>query len=80
MKEFTVFYQIGNARMYHINIYNHVSLAKQTIKENIQSHFECNRRITYYIDNDYYKNKYDNTAYYYYCIKERSITKWKKVK
>lgn len=58
-----------------IHFYNNILSAKQKLYEMIQ--LEEERGRPYFVDNDFFDNKYPfNMNLKYYCIKERDITEF----
>jgi len=77
IKEFCIYIRQGSRTPYMINIYNNIDSAKQKLYEMIQ--LEEERQRPYFVDNDFYKNKYNTTIKLrYFCIKERDVSYWKK--
>ena len=78
MKEYCILVICKGGSPYTIGNYANISSAKQALM-NMISDFDQRRKI-YYIDNDFYNNKYplglQNSIYYQ--IQEREITEWKK--
>ena len=78
MKEYGI-YRINNgARPFMLDIYNDLDLAKLRINELV-----CNweeKRLNYYIDNEYFDNKFKFISYkgIFYCqIQCREVSCWK---
>lgn len=58
-----------------IHIYNNIDSAKAKLYEMIQ--LEEERFRPYYVDNDFFKNKYNMALKLkYFCIKERDVSEW----
>lgn len=78
MKEYCIFVICNGGCPYTVGSYNSFLLARQALM-NMISDFD-KRKTIYYIDNDFYENKYplglQNSRYYQ--IQEREVTEWKK--
>ena len=67
----------GTGMPYMVNSYNNISDCIIAL-ENMLSLYD-NKRKFYYVDNDFFNNKYPYTLNGdYYCIKQRNISKWLK--
>lgn len=76
MKEYGIYIRQGRGRPYMIHIYDNINSAKLKLYEIIQ--LEEERQRFYYVDNDFYNNKYANVNNLkYLCIKERDVSDWK---
>lgn len=76
MKEYGIYIRQGSGRPYMIHIYDNINSAKLKLYEIIQ--LEEERQRFYYVDNDFYNNKYANVNNLkYLCIKERDVSDWK---
>lgn len=59
-----------------IHIFTTIESAQTKLFEIIQ--LEEERQRPYFVDNDFFKNKYTLVGKLtYYCIKERDVTEWK---
>ena len=80
MKEFCIYKQVGSATPYRVESYPTFEKAKESLLIMI-SDFDYRRKI-YYIDNDFFDNKYppylSNSIYYQ--IQVREVTEWKQFK
>lgn len=60
-----------------IHFFNNIESAKIKLYDMIQ--LEEDRQRPYFVDNDFFDNKYNiSTKLKYYCIKEREISEWEK--
>ncbi len=77
IKEYGIYIRQGSGKPYMIHIFNNIYSAKQKLYEMIL--LEEERQRPYFVDNDFYKNKYNTTIKLkYFCIKEREVTDWQK--
>lgn len=78
MKEFSIMVKQGAGTPYIMQNYNDIISAKKAI-ENIVK-FEEERNRMYFVDNDFFENKYCNvgTGLKYLCIRVREVSKWEK--
>lgn len=75
IKEYGIYIQQGSGCPYMLHIYNNIDSAKLMINQMIQ--LEEERRRPYYVDNDFYKNKYGLISNVkYMSIKVREVTNW----
>lgn len=77
MKEYCIYVRQGTGNPYFLSPYNNIIEAKKALFEIIQ--LEEERQRPYYIDNDFFQNKYvllNNLKYL--CIKERNVEEWQK--
>lgn len=75
MKEYGIYIRCHGGTPYMIHFYDNILSAKQKLYEMIQ--IEEDRGRPYFIDNDFFSNKYPcSIDLKYYCIKERDITDW----
>lgn len=59
-----------------IHIFNTIEAAQLKLLDMIQ--LEEERQRPYFVDNDFFNNKYNFLGKLtYYCIKEREVTEWK---
>lgn len=76
-KEYGIYIRQGQGKPYMLQIFNDIDLAKIKLYEMIT--LEEEREKPYFVDNDFYDNKYNiSTKLRYFCIKEREVTEWKK--
>lgn len=77
MKEYTLFRRIGQGCPYVIHIRDNLFSVINDL--NLMIEYDEDRGKQYFVDNDFYHNKY---KFYpniiYYCIKVREVTKWEK--
>lgn len=60
-----------------IHIFNNIDSAKIKLFEMIE--LENERERPYFVDNDFFNNKYNiSTKLKYFCIKEREVSEWEK--
>ena len=77
MKEYCIYIRQGDGKPYILQTFKDIDLAKIKLYEMIS--FEEERQKPYFVDNDFYNNKYNiSTKLKYICIKEREVTEWKK--
>lgn len=78
MKEFSILVRQGSGTPYILQTYPDIISAKKAV-ENLVN-FEEERNRMYFVDNDYFFNKYCNvsTSLKYICIRVREVTKWEK--
>ncbi len=75
IKEYGIYIQQGTGSPYMIHIYNNIDSAKSMLYQMIQ--LEEDRRRPYYVDNDFYKNKYGLVSNVKYMrIKVRDVSDW----
>ncbi|MCI8411871.1 MAG: hypothetical protein HFJ40_05525 [Clostridia bacterium] len=76
MKEYGIYIRQYSGTPYMIHIYDNITSAKLKLYEMIQLDEE--RQKPYFVDNDFYNNKYNiSIKLKYYCIKEREVSEWK---
>lgn len=77
MKEYCIFVIYRGGTPYTVGSYNTFQLAQSALM-NMISGFDQRGKI-YYIDNDFFDNKYPlGLQSVYYQIQERDVTEWKK--
>ena len=77
MKEYCIYVRNGGGMPYILNTYNDLNSAKIKLYDMISLEIERNR--PYFVDNDFYDNKYNiSTKLKYFCIMQREITEWEK--
>ena len=78
MKEYSILVRQGSGAPYILQTYPDIISAKRAVENIIK--FEEERNRMYFVDNDYFINKYCNvsTGLKYLCIRVREITKWEK--
>ncbi len=77
MKEYGIYIRQGEGKPYILQTFNDIDLAKIKLYEIL--YFEEQRKKPYFVDNDFFHNKYNiATRLKYYCIQEREVTEWKK--
>ena len=77
MKEYGIYIRQGEGKPYILQTFNDIDLAKIKLYEMLC--FEEQRQRSYFVDNDFFHNKYNiATKLKYYCIQEREVTEWKK--
>lgn len=77
MKEYTILIRQGSGSPYMLGTYSDIILAKRAILNLVE--FEEERNKMYFVDNDFFYNKYvlcGNLKYM--CIKEREVSEWVK--
>ena len=74
-KEFCIYIKNGRGSPYTIGTYN--SFREAFIALNNMLGLEQERNRFYYVDNDFYDNKYPPNMFgKYFCIMERNVTEW----
>ncbi len=77
MKEYTIYQRHGHAKPFMIHSFPDVLSAKLKINEIVS--IEENRGRPYFVDNDFFSNKYSQCGnFYYLCILERDVSDWNK--
>ena len=73
MKEYGIYIRCNGGTPYMIHFFNNILSAKQKLFEMIQ--IEEDRGRPYFVDNDFFNNKYPcNINLKYYCIKVRDVS------
>ena len=76
-KEYGIYIRQGQGKPYMLKIFNDIDIAKIMLYEMIS--LEEERERPYFVDNDFYNNKYNiSIKLRYLCIKEREVTEWEK--
>lgn len=76
LKEYGIYIRNGSGTPYMIHIYNNIYSAKSKLYEMIELDEERHR--PYFVDNDFFSNKYNTASKLkYYCIKCREVSDWK---
>lgn len=76
MKEYGIYIKNGIGRPYMIDFYKSIDSAKLAVFDIVS--LEEKRGRHYFVDNDYFKNKYQYAGNLkYICIKEREVSEWK---
>ena len=76
MKEYGIYIRQGSGKPYMIHIYDNFFSAKIKLYDMICLDEE--RQRPYYVDNDFFDNKYNFIFdLKYYCIKCREVGEWK---
>lgn len=75
MKEYSIYIRQGDGKPYYLQSYNSIMEARNAI--DIIVGLEEERRRPYYVDNDFFNNKYNNISNLkYICLKVREVTEW----
>lgn len=75
MKEYSIYIRQGSGKPYYLNSYSSLMEARKVIFELVQLEEERNR--PYFVDNDFFNNKYNNFHNLkYICLKVREVTEW----
>lgn len=75
MKEYGIYIRHGNAKPFMIHIFNNLDGAKLKLYDILR--LEDERQRPYYVDNDFFNNKYHyESKLSYYCIKVRDVSDW----
>lgn len=77
-KEYAILCIYNGGKPFRIHTFDNLTNAKIQLYEMIQ--LEEERKRIYYVDNDFFDNKYQIglQGSKYFCIQERKISKWKK--
>lgn len=77
MKEYTLYLRHGKAMPFTFSSFKTFESAKAQLYSMIQTEIERGR--PFYVDNDFFDNKYDlGSNLYYMCIMEREVGEWHK--
>lgn len=77
MKEYCIYQRINSGEPFIIHIFKDINSAKLKLYELIN--IEEERGRFYFVDNDFFDNKYIyNLKGMYFCIKEREVTEYTK--
>ena len=77
MKEYTIFLRQGNAKPYKLDTYKSIEKAKVKLYDIVQTEIE--RQRPFYVDNDFFDNKYNlGRSLFYISILERDVEEWHK--
>lgn len=77
IKEYCIEVMHGRGEPYLVQSYKSVRDAKIALDNMLVIY--SNRRKTFYVDNDFFNNKFENLiSGDYFCIKEREVTEWVK--
>lgn len=77
MKEYSILIRQGDGTPYTLKPYRNILEAKKALNEIIK--LEEERQKPYYVDNDFFENKYNQAIRLkYMCIRERETTEWEK--
>lgn len=75
MKEYGIYIRQGAGTPYMIHFFDNIDSAKLKVYEMIL--LEEERGRPYFVDNDYFENKYTLVSNLrYICIKERDVSNW----
>lgn len=76
MKQYGIYIRQGSGTPYMIHFYDNIYSTKQKLYEMIQ--LEEERQRPYFVDNDFFNNKYRLVVNLkYFLIKERDVSEWK---
>ena len=77
MKEYCIYCIWNGGRPFILDTFNTLDMAKIKLYDMIS--LEEERQRPYFVDNDFFNNKYSCAGRLkYFCIKERNITEWEK--
>lgn len=77
MKEYTIYCRHGNAKPYTLGVYKTFESAKLKLYDIVS--LEIERKRPFFVDNDFFDNKYNlGSNLYYICIMEREVQDWHK--
>lgn len=77
MKEYAILIKQGSGTPYVLKTYPDIISAKRAISNLVD--FEEEKHRMYFVDNDYFYNKYCHVgSLKYMCIQEREVTEWEK--
>lgn len=75
MKQYGIYIRQGTGTPYMIHFYDNINSAKLKLYDMIS--LEEERQRPYFVDNDFFNNKYNTSAKLkYYCIKVRDVSDW----
>lgn len=75
MKEYGIYIRCNGGTPYMIHIYDNLYSAKTKLYEMVN--LEEERERPYFVDNDFFENKYNLAVKLkYFCIKEREVSEW----
>ncbi len=75
MKEYGIYIRKGSGTPYMIHFFDNIESAKIKLYEMIK--LEEERQRPYFVDNDFFDNKYNiSTKLKYFCIKQREVSEW----
>lgn len=75
MKEYGIFIICNGGTPYMLHIYDNITAAKLKLYDLVSLEEERGRQ--YFVDNDFFDNKYPNCGKIkYFCIKEREVTEY----
>lgn len=77
IKEFSILRRHGEACPFYISSYNNINEAKEALY--IMTNYEEKRRHFYFVDNDFFENKYPClSTSEYFSIQVREVSEWEK--
>lgn len=77
MKEYGIYTRHGDAKPFMVHVYNNLTQCKVVLYNIISDYEERGRE--YFVDNDFFNNKYSNSLRgTYFCIKVRDVSEYKK--
>lgn len=77
MKEYTIYARQGNAKPYTIGTYKTIASAKLKLYDIIS--LEIERKRPFFVDNDFFENKYAlGSELFYISILERDVKEWRR--
>ena len=75
MKQYGIYIRQGSGTPYMIHFFSDITSAKIKLYDMIQ--LEEERQRPYFVDNDFFENKYKMVGNLkYYCIKVREVSEW----
>lgn len=75
MKQYGIYVRQGSGTPYMIHFFDDINSAKFKLYEMIR--LEEERQRPYFVDNDFFNNKYNiSTKLRYYCLKIREVSEW----
>ena len=76
-KEYCIYIKNGLGKPYVVSPYS--SFSEALVALNVMVDYEEELNHFYYVDNDFFNNRYPPNMYgKYFCIQERTVTKWSK--
>jgi len=76
LKEYTIYMRHGNSKPYTIGSYKSITSAKLKLYDIIG--LEIERKRPFFVDNDFFENKYAlGSNLFYISILEREVKEWK---
>lgn len=76
MKQYGIYIRVGSGTPYMVHFFDNINSAKIKLYEMLQ--LEEERQRPYFVDNDFFDNKYNSSSKLkYFSIKVREVSDWK---